>query len=68
MPPLPGSISSSPTTSAFRRLRLAREALEAGGAAPTVLNAANEVAVERFLAGAIGFTDIAANCRTIAWT
>ncbi|MFL6730086.1 MAG: 1-deoxy-D-xylulose-5-phosphate reductoisomerase [Sphingomicrobium sp.] len=44
----------------FPALRLAREALEAGGAAPIVLNAANEVAVRRFLAGEIGFTDIAA--------
>ena len=44
----------------FPTLRLAREALEAGGAAPIVLNAANEVAVRRFLAGEIGFTDIAA--------
>jgi 1-deoxy-D-xylulose-5-phosphate reductoisomerase len=44
----------------FPSLRLAREALDAGGAAPVVLNAANEVAVARFLDGAIGFTDIAA--------
>ncbi len=43
----------------FPALRLAREALIAGGAAPTVLNAANEVAVERFLDGRIGFLDIA---------
>ena len=40
-------------------LKLAREALKAGGSAPTVLNAANEVAVERFLGGEIGFLDIA---------
>ena len=40
-------------------LRLAREALRSGGRAPTILNAANEVAVERFLAGGIGFLDIA---------
>ena len=33
--------------------------LETGGAAPIVLNAANEVAVASFLAGAIRFTDIA---------
>ena len=43
----------------FPALRLAREALERGGSAPIVLNAANEVAVGRFLAGAIRFTDIA---------
>ncbi len=42
----------------FSALRLARNALRAGGAAPTVLNAANEVAVRRFLAGAVGFLDI----------
>jgi len=43
----------------FPALRLAREALCRGGTAPTVLNAANEVAVEAFLARRIGFTDIA---------
>ena len=37
-----------------------RAALARGGAAPTVLNAANEVAVEAFLAGRIRFLDIAA--------
>ena len=42
----------------FPALRLAREALEAGGAAPIVLNAANEVAVASFLAGEIRFPDI----------
>ena len=41
-------------------LRLARWALEAGGGAPTVLNAANEVAVEEFLGSRLGFTGIAA--------
>jgi len=43
----------------FPALRLAREALQAGGAAPTILNAANEVAVRGFLEGRIGFLDIA---------
>jgi 1-deoxy-D-xylulose-5-phosphate reductoisomerase len=43
----------------FPCLRLAREALRAGGGAPCVLNAANEAAVSAFLAGAIRFTDIA---------
>ena len=43
----------------FPALRLARAALEAGGAAPAILNAANEVAVAAFLAGSIGFLDIA---------
>jgi len=44
----------------FPALSLAREALEAGGAAPTVLNAANEVAVEAFLERRIGFMGIPA--------
>lgn len=44
----------------FPALRLARDALRAGRSAPTVLNAANEVAVAEFLAGRIGFLDIAA--------
>ncbi|HET9812461.1 MAG TPA: 1-deoxy-D-xylulose-5-phosphate reductoisomerase [Sphingomicrobium sp.] len=48
----------APDLGRFPALRLAREALEAGGAAPVVLNAANEAAVARFLAGAIRFTDI----------
>ncbi|CAM3386370.1 1-deoxy-D-xylulose 5-phosphate reductoisomerase [Halomonas lysinitropha] len=43
---------------AFPCLRLAREAMAAGGTAPAVLNAANEVAVEAFLAGRLGFTAI----------
>lgn len=45
----------------FPALRLAREALEAGGAAPIVLNAANEIAVEAFLAGRLTFGAIAAS-------
>ena len=44
----------------FPALRLAREALQAGGGAPTILSAANEVAVEAFLQRRIGFLDIAA--------
>jgi 1-deoxy-D-xylulose-5-phosphate reductoisomerase len=44
----------------FPALRLARCALEAGGGAPTVLNAANEVAVEEFLGRRLGFAGIAA--------
>ena len=43
----------------FPALAIAREALAAGGGAPTVLNAANEVAVEAFLTGRLGFLDIA---------
>lgn len=44
----------------FPATRLARQAAEAGGAIPAVLNAANEVAVAGFLSGQIGFTRIAA--------
>lgn len=43
----------------FPALRLARAAAEQGGATPAILNAANEVAVAAFLAGQIGFLDIA---------
>src|SRR5699024_3008919 len=48
-----------PDTAAFPCLRLAREAGIAGGTAPCVLNAANEVAVAAFLDGEIPFTGIA---------
>ena len=48
----------APDLQRFPALRLAREALEAGGAAPVVLNAANEVAVASFLAGELRFPDI----------
>jgi 1-deoxy-D-xylulose-5-phosphate reductoisomerase len=50
----------APDLDAFPCLRLAREAGQAGGTAPCVLNAANEVAVSSFLAGEIGFTAIPA--------
>lgn len=49
-----------PDLQRFPALRLARAALEAGGGAPTVLNAANEVAVAEFLARRLGFAGIAA--------
>jgi 1-deoxy-D-xylulose-5-phosphate reductoisomerase len=45
----------APDETRFPCLRLAREAMQAGGAAPAVLNAANEVAVEAFLEGNIAF-------------
>jgi 1-deoxy-D-xylulose-5-phosphate reductoisomerase len=45
---------------AFPCLRLAREAAVAGGTAPCVLNAANEIAVHAFLQGRLGFLGIAA--------
>src|SRR5690606_4579494 len=48
----------APDEERFPATRLAREAAAAGGAAPAVLNAANEVAVAAFLAGQITFTDI----------
>jgi 1-deoxy-D-xylulose-5-phosphate reductoisomerase len=47
-----------PDREKFRCLDLAYRALRAGGTAPTVLNAANEVAVESFLNDGIGFDDI----------
>jgi 1-deoxy-D-xylulose-5-phosphate reductoisomerase len=49
-----------PDDARFPCLRLAYGALEAGGTAPAVLNAANEVAVEAFLAGKLAFTAISA--------
>jgi len=49
----------APDEARFPALRLSREALAAGGAAPTILNAANEVAVAAFLSGRIGFMGIA---------
>jgi 1-deoxy-D-xylulose-5-phosphate reductoisomerase len=56
-----GSLTfEEPDVERFPCLRLAREAGERGGSAPAVLNAANEVAVEAFLAGEIGFPDIPA--------
>lgn len=50
----------TPDYERFPCLRLAREALAAGGARPAVLNAANEVAVAAFLARRVGFLEIAA--------
>ncbi len=55
-----GSLSFElPDEERFPATRLARQAAEAGGAIPAVLNAANEVAVAAFLGGRIGFTRIA---------
>lgn len=50
----------APDLERFPALRLAREAVRAGGIIPASLNAANEVAVAAFLGGAIKFLDIAA--------
>ncbi len=51
---------SAPDAERFPALRLAREALAAGGGASAIMSAANEVAVEAFLGRRIGFLDIAA--------
>ena len=48
----------APDLRRFPCLRLAREALDAGGHAPNVLNAANEIAVEAFLKGRLAYTGI----------
>ena len=55
----------APDEQRFPATRLAREAVEAGGAAPAVLNAANEIAVAAFLAGHIPFTRIALSVEAI---
>ena len=54
-----------PDLERFPAIGLGFEVAERGGTAGAVLNAANEVAVERFLAGDLGFTDIARVCRTV---
>lgn len=48
----------APDEKKFPALKICREALEIDGSAPAVLNAANEVAVEKFLQGKIAFTEI----------
>jgi 1-deoxy-D-xylulose-5-phosphate reductoisomerase len=55
----------APDLATFRCLALAFQALRAGGDAPAVLNAANEVAVEAFLAGALPFLSIADVVETV---
>ena len=55
----------APDEERFPATRLARQAAEAGGAAPAVLNAANEIAVAAFLAGQVGFMRIAANVERV---
>ena len=55
-----GSLTfEAPDSDTFACLALARDAARAGGTAPCVLNAANEIAVHAFLEGEIGFLDIA---------
>jgi 1-deoxy-D-xylulose-5-phosphate reductoisomerase len=57
-----GTLSfEAPDEGRFPALRISREALSHGGTAPAILSAANEVAVEAFLARRIGFLDIARN-------
>jgi len=61
-----GSLNfQKPDTSRFPALRLARQALQEGGTLPTVLNGANEVAVEAFLQDKIGFLEIAEIVETV---
>ncbi|HZP73443.1 MAG TPA: 1-deoxy-D-xylulose-5-phosphate reductoisomerase [Gaiellaceae bacterium] len=55
----------APDLDAFPLLRFAREAGELGGTYPCAFNAANEVAVAAFLAGRIGFLDIAAHVERV---
>jgi 1-deoxy-D-xylulose-5-phosphate reductoisomerase len=50
---------AEPDSVRFPALRLAREALRAGGGASAILNAANEIAVDSFMQHKIGFLDIA---------
>jgi 1-deoxy-D-xylulose-5-phosphate reductoisomerase len=56
---------AAPDLDRFPALRIAREAMEQGGAAPAALNAANEVAVAAFLAGRIHFPDIASTVEAV---
>ena len=56
---MPSFACQRPDFDRFPALRLALDALAAGGGLPTVLNAANEVAVEAFLSGRISFGDVA---------
>jgi 1-deoxy-D-xylulose-5-phosphate reductoisomerase len=57
-----------PDEDRFPCLSLAKAALRAGGAMPTILNAANEIAVEAYMAGAIGFYDISETVERVCST
>jgi 1-deoxy-D-xylulose-5-phosphate reductoisomerase len=57
---LAGLTFFEPDEEKFRCLKLAKQAMTEGGTMPAVLNAANEIAVQRFLDRKIGFTNIAA--------
>jgi 1-deoxy-D-xylulose-5-phosphate reductoisomerase len=50
----------APDLARFPALAVARQAMATGGAAPTVLNAADEIAVSEFIGGRIGFSTITA--------
>jgi len=54
-----------PDPERFPAIPLGREVAEAGGTAGAVLNAANEAAVDRFLQGELGFSEIVPACRAI---
>ncbi|PJB00770.1 MAG: 1-deoxy-D-xylulose-5-phosphate reductoisomerase, partial [Ignavibacteria bacterium CG_4_9_14_3_um_filter_36_18] len=57
--PAIGSLSFlQPDMEKFKCLKIAYDVLDAGGTAPCVLNAANEIAVEKFLTGKIKFSQI----------
>ena len=61
----PNLTFEKPDTDTFKNLALAYKAMEKGGNAPCVLNAANEIAVEAFLNNKIGFLnmfDLIGNC------
>jgi len=55
----------APDPQKFPALRLARAALEAGGMAPTILNAANEIAVAQFLQGDLAFLHLTKCIETV---
>jgi 1-deoxy-D-xylulose-5-phosphate reductoisomerase len=55
----------SPDEQRFPALKLARQALHAGGNAPTIMNAANEIAVEAFLSERLSFPDIPSFCERV---
>ncbi|CCH56753.1 1-deoxy-D-xylulose 5-phosphate reductoisomerase [Fibrisoma limi BUZ 3] len=54
----PSLTFEQPDTDTFRNLQLAFDALDRGGNAPCIINAANEIAVDAFLHDAIGFLEI----------
>jgi 1-deoxy-D-xylulose-5-phosphate reductoisomerase len=57
-----------PDEARFPCLALAKAALQAGGAMPTILNAANEIAVEAYMAGRIGFYAISETVESVCST